>query len=158
PPARRGAVPRGRQPSRQPRGGGEPIAPADRRRAAGSTGVGTAATPAAELRRSAVFSPREFFSGRSGMAALAALVGMPVIVFWIGIGSAQEKKLVDDDVKKLQGAWGAVSIEWAGGKNTEEVVKKVKFVFKDNGLTIEDGSVPDPKEKGKRFGVKSFRI
>ena len=92
------------------------------------------------------------------MRVFGILVVMPVIVVLIGIGSAQEKKVIDDDAKKLQGTWSAVSIEWAGGKNTEEVVKKVKFVFKEDALTIEGGSVPDPKENGKRFGVKSFKI
>jgi len=92
------------------------------------------------------------------MRVLGILVVMPVIAVLIGAGSAQEQKVADDDLKKLQGTWSAVSIEWAGGKNPEEVVKKAKFVFKDHGLTIADGSVPDPKETGKRFGVNSFKI
>jgi uncharacterized protein (TIGR03067 family) len=92
------------------------------------------------------------------MRVFETLVVVPIIVVVIGAGSAQERKVADDDIKKLQGTWSAVSIESAGGKTPKEVVKKVKFVFKDNGLTIDDGSVPDPKKKGKTFGVKSFKI
>jgi len=52
-PRRGGPSPRGRQPAPRPRGGGEPVAAADRRGAGFHRGGGSAAAPAAELRRSA---------------------------------------------------------------------------------------------------------
>src|SRR5262245_41904673 len=48
---------------------------------------------------------------------------------------ADDKK---KDEEKIQGTWTVVSYEYGGKKDREDETKKIKLVFKDGSLTIND--------------------
>jgi uncharacterized protein (TIGR03067 family) len=58
------------------------------------------------------------------------------------VPAEKEKK----DEEKIQGTWTVVSLESGGKKAPDDDVKNVKFVFKDDTVTIND---PKREEKAK---------
>jgi uncharacterized protein (TIGR03067 family) len=69
-------------------------------------------------------------------------------------GVARAADAVDDEVKKLQGDWQAVEIDARGKKvaHDDQDVKNMRFVFKDNGLTV---GVADVRAAKRR---KTFKL
>jgi uncharacterized protein (TIGR03067 family) len=59
----------------------------------------------------------------------------------------REKKPAEKkDEEKIQGTWTVVSYEYGGKKDREDETKKVKLVFKDGSVTIDD---PKREQKAK---------